>query len=205
MTVARIAAHVRDRVLIDDPGLVRLDAAGRTTVAIVLTTAILLWLVHGHNGGQAVVVVGAVSSWISSITVNDINLDDRRLTTALVPIPVICGLALATVAVGDRLREDVVFLVVLFVCVYVRRYGQRALSLGVAGVFGYFFGLFVAAQITQLPALAGAVLLGAASTFVIRFVIVSKHPRGSLYWVMAAVRATTSRSQIIWAPRLIPR
>jgi chemotaxis signal transduction protein len=187
--LARIAARIRDRVLIDDPGLVRLDTAGRTTAAVALTTIILLGLVERHSGAQVVVLVGAISSWICGITVNDVNAADQRLTTALIPIPAICGLGLATVAAGNTVREDGVFLIVLFVAIYVRRYGQRGATLGVAGTFAYFYGLFVGTEIGQLPALAGAILLGTGSTFVMRFVVIPKHPRGSLYWVVEAVRA----------------
>jgi hypothetical protein len=187
--LARIAARIRDRVLIDDPGLVRLDMAGRTTAAVALTTGILLGLVDRYNGAQVVVLVGAIVSWISAITVNDVNPADKRLTTALVPIPAICGLVLATVAAGNPVREDAVFLVVLFVSMYVRRYGPRASTLGVAGTFAYFYGLFVGTQPAQLPELAGAILLGTGSTFLMRFVVLPKHPRGSLFWVIEAVRA----------------
>jgi hypothetical protein len=176
-------------VLIQDPGLVRLDTAARATAAVALTTAILLGFVERRNGSQVVVLMGAISSWISAITVNDVNLADRRLTTVLIPIPVICGLALATLAAGNPVLEDGLFLVVLFTGVYVRRYGQRWTALGIAGAFAYFFGLFVGTEITELPVLAAGILLGTGITFAMRFVFFPKHRRGSLYWVMEAVRA----------------
>jgi hypothetical protein len=187
--LAKIASRIRDRTLIADPGLVRLDTAARATAAVALTTGILLALVERRNGSQVVVLVGAISSWISAIAVNDVNLADRRLTTVLIPIPVVCGLALATLAAGNRIREDVLFLIVVFAGVYVRRYGQRWTALGIAGTFAYFFGLFAETQISDLPALAGAIVLGTGITFAMRFVFFHRHPRGSLYWVMEAVRA----------------
>lgn len=111
------------------------------------------------------------------------------LTTLLIPIPAIGGLALASVVGGAALREDLVFLAVLYASVYVRRFGQRWTALGIVATFAYFFGLFIGTQPAQLPSLAWAVLLGTASTFVVRFVVVPKHARGSLFWVMEAVRA----------------
>jgi hypothetical protein len=185
----RLATRVRDRLLIADPGLVRLDAAVRTTVAVMLTTVLLLWIVGSHSGAQVLVLVGGLSSWISAIPVNDVNLSDRRLTTALIPIPAIAGLALSTAMAGEALREDIVFLIVLFVSVYVRRYGQRFVALGAVGTFAYFFGLFIGTQPAQLVPLAAVVVLGTASTYVMRFVFFPKHARGSLYWVTEAVLA----------------
>lgn len=81
--------RLRDRILIADPGLVRLDMAGRTTAAVALTTVILLWIVGTSNGAQVLVLVGAISSWISAIPVNDLKVADRRRTTLLIPIPAI--------------------------------------------------------------------------------------------------------------------
>jgi len=187
--LAAFGGRIRDRLLIADPGLVRLDAAGRTTVAVALTTAVLLAFTTRYGGAQVVVLVGAIASWISGIAVSDVTLADQRLTTALVPLPAIAGLALASATMGSPVGEDVVFLLVLYVSIYVRRYGPRWLALGIAATFAYFFGLFVEAQLPQLPSLAGAVILGTASTFTMRFVFVPVHRRGSLYWVLEAVRA----------------
>ncbi|HTW84465.1 MAG TPA: FUSC family protein [Candidatus Sulfotelmatobacter sp.] len=181
--------RIRDRVLIADPGLARLDTAARTTAAVALTTVVLLAFADRHGGAQVVVLVGAIASWISGIAVNDVTVACRRLTTALVPLPAIGGLALASATMGDVLHEDLVFLVVLFVSIYIRRYGPRWTALGIVATFAYFFGLFVEAQTALLPALAGALVLGTASTFFTRFVVLPKHRRGSLFWVIEAVRA----------------
>jgi hypothetical protein len=186
---AAIVDRIRDRLLIADPGLVRVDTAARTTAAVALTTVVLLAFAAREGSAQVVVLVGAIASWISGIAVNDATLAARRRTTALVPLPAICGIALASVTIGNAVREDLVFLVVLFASIDVRRYGPRWTALGIVATFAYFFGLFVEAQPAQLPALAGALLLGTASTFTMRFIIVPKHRRGSLYWVIEAVRA----------------
>lgn len=182
-------SRLRDRILIADPGLVRLDTAGRTTAAVAFTTLVLLWFAGTRNGAQVLVLVGAISSWISALPVNDTKIADRRLTTALIPLPAIGGLALATAVAGEVLREDVVFLIVLFASVYIRRYGQRSSALGIVGTFAYFFGLFVGTRAQELPSLAAVILLGTASTYVMRFVVFPKHARGSLYWVVEAVLA----------------
>lgn len=189
LPAATIAARVRDRILISDPGLVRLDTAARTTIAVVLTTGILLRLVGTGSEAQILVLVGAISSWISAIPVNDVRLSDRKRTTVLIPLPAIGGLAIASVASGDAVREDAVFLAILFASVYIRRYGPRFIALGVVGVFAYFFGLFVGTRADQLASLAGVIVLGTAVTYLIRFVVVPKHPRGSLRWVIEAIRA----------------
>ena len=184
-----LVERIRDRLLIADPGLVRVDTAARTTVAVGVTTLVLLALTSRVGGAQVVVLVGAIASWISGIAVNDATLAARRRTTALVPLPAIGGIALASVTSGNVVREDLVFLAVLFSSIYVRRYGPRGLALGIVATFAYFFGLFVEAQPAQLPALAGALLLGTAATFTMRFIFVPRHRRGSLSWVIEAVRA----------------
>lgn len=180
---------LRDRMLTADPGFVRLDTAARTTAAVALTTGVLLAIVRHAGGSPVIVLVGAIASWISAIPVNDPALRARRVTTLLVPLPAIAGMAVGTLVAGNPLREDPLFLAIVFGSVYARRYGSRYVTLGVVLVLAYFFSLFVGTSIPQLPSLFGALVAGSAATYATRFVFFPKHAAGSLWSVMQAILA----------------
>ncbi len=148
----------------------------------------MVLMTHLWRGSQILVLMGALSSWISAVTVNDARPADRRITTGLVLLPAILGMTLGTAVAGHALIEDPLFLVVLFTGVYVRRYGQRHTTLGIVWVFSFFFSLFIGARVDQLPPLFGALTLGTASTYVMRFVV-PKYRRGSLWSVRQSILA----------------
>jgi hypothetical protein len=202
----RALATIRDRILTADPGFVRLDTAARTTAAVAATTGIMLIAQRFLSIPQVIVLLGAIASWISAITVNDQKLEDRRVTTASIPLPAIAGMALGTAVAGNPARVDLVFLVVVFFAAYVRRFGQRYVSLGVVGFLAYFFSLFVDATIAELPVACCAIVVGVGSTYVMRFVVVPKHRQGSLWSVMqsilAQLRIATERARNVPASRV---
>ncbi len=180
---------MRDRFLTSDPGFVRLDTAARATAAVALTTGVMLAAARVVQMPQAVAIIAAVASWVSAISVNDPKLADRRVTTALIPIPLFGGMALGTAVEGNPLVEDLLFLAVVFAGIYVRRFGQRYFALGTVGFLAYFFALFVGTKADLLPPLLIAIVAGTASTYVMRFVFFPKHRQGSLWSVMQSVAA----------------
>ena len=64
------------------------------------------------------------------------------------------------------MAADVVFVVVVFAAVYLRRFGSRGRALGMVAFMAYFFTLYLRAGISELPWMIGAVVVGTVCTFV---------------------------------------
>ena len=63
------------------------------------------------------------------------------ITTLLLPVAATVSFTLAALTRGSTLLRELVFLAVMFVAVYIRRFGPRALAAGMAAFIGYFLTL----------------------------------------------------------------
>jgi uncharacterized membrane protein YccC len=159
---------VWDRVVASDPGLMRLVAAIRTTLAVALAVVVVGALGKAFDFSSSVTVMAAVVAMQTAVSVNDAA---PRLTTLLVPIPGAIGAALGVLVAGRGLLGDVVFLIVLFVAVAIRARGPRWTAFGTILMITYFLTLFFRAQLSELPQLLATIVLAALLTFLVRFVL----------------------------------
>lgn len=180
-----------------DPGKLRLRSAATTTLSAALAMAVLLTL--GHQLGQpvALVMLGTVVALQSAAMVKDRSQRARVITTLLVPLPAIGAMVAATALRGAGHWAEVGFIAVLFGAVWVRRYGKRGTALGMVGFFAYFFTLFLEATPSQIPVLAGAILVGVAVTLLVRTVILPERPQLEIRRLAEALR--TSSVQVLAA------
>nr|WP_233627530.1 FUSC family protein [Saccharopolyspora sp. HNM0986] len=169
-----------NRFLASDPALRRLRNAVRVTAATGLTLLVVLPLLLLWQQPIPVGMVSAVVAINSCTAVNDDTEAERKLTTLLMPIPAMISLALATSTTSLPLLHVGLFLPVVFVATYIRRFGSRYFAFGMVAFMGYFFAMFVRPQLPQLPALALAVVSGALSAYLMRFVVLRDNPRGVL-------------------------
>lgn len=172
-----------------DPGLGRLRLAGVATAAMVLAV-VLMSVVRGITGQPVTVVVfAAVLAMVSNLSVNEPDNHRRRVTIALMLPPAAAATVLGTLLVEHRLVADTVFVLVMMVAVWVRRYGPRGMALGMAMFNPYFFTQFLQARPAQLPALLAAVGIGIGSTLLLRGWVFAEKPEKVLDDLLRAVRA----------------
>src|SRR5947209_9072719 len=141
--------------------------------------------------GQPVtaVLLGVIVSMVAAISVNDPEPGAQRLTTVLLPVPAAAAVSLGTLLAGHRIVADVVFVAIMVVAVYVRRFGPRATALGQIGFQSYFFTQFLGARPEQLPWLVLALVVGTACTLVLRGVVFAERPERTLRRTVAAFQA----------------
>jgi uncharacterized membrane protein YccC len=82
---------------------------------------------------------------------------------------------------------------VVFIAVYVRRFGPRGTALGMVTFMSYFFTLYLRAKLSELPWLIGAVLVGTLCTFLLSIVL----PDRQESVLRANVRALRARMAIV--------
>ncbi|MFI8931555.1 FUSC family protein [Streptomyces sp. NPDC053474] len=168
--------HVYDRFLASDPGLIRLRSALSTVGAVGLTLGALAAL----DAPVPILVTGALTAMVSTAAVTEPRPRDQALTLAS-GVPV----ALAVVAVGSalaphRVVADVVFVLLIFAALYIRRLGPRATTLGVFAFQLFFVTQFVNTRVEQLPQLFLAVLVAFASSALVRFAVLRSSPGRTL-------------------------
>ena len=78
---------------------------------------------------------------------------------------------------------------VVFVAVYVRRFGARGSALGMVAFMAYFFTLYLRAGLSELPWLIVAVVVGTVCTFVMSSYVLPDQPERVLRSTIRALRA----------------
>ena len=111
-------------------------------------------------------MLGVVITMIAARSVNEPDPHRQRITMALLPVPAALSITAAALLAPHKIASDVVFVVVVFAAVYVRRFGPRGRALGMVAFMAYFFTLYLRASISELPWMIGAVVVGTVCTFV---------------------------------------
>ncbi|TDC90294.1 FUSC family protein [Saccharopolyspora aridisoli] len=169
-----------NRFLASDPSLRRLRTAVRVTLAVALALAVTVPLLAWWGQPLPSAMIGAVVAINGSLGVNDPDRRGQAITYALLPLPVVAALGLAIATQFSPPLHSGVFLLVIFVAVYVRRFGPRYFPLGMVAFMGYFFAMFLRPQLAQFPALVAAVLIGTIMAAALRFLVLRDDPEGVL-------------------------
>ncbi|AHI00094.1 FUSC family protein [Kutzneria albida] len=181
----RVFDAVLDRFAAADPGAIRLRMALRTLVSVVLAIGVLALT------GQAItaVMLGTIVAMMSAMSVNDASTGAKAVTFLL--LPVAAGVSITVSALLEPLPTvaDLVFLVIIFIAVYLRRYAPRGFAVGMVAFMTFFFSLFIHAVPSQLPQLLLAIGVALACSALGHFVLLPRRPRLVLRRVVAAFRA----------------
>lgn len=174
--------------LVSDPGLIRLRSAATTTVCFVAALGVLLFVTHRLNQPVTVAMMGTVVALFSSFVVKDPDKRSILITTALVPLPATAALSIAALLSGYGKVADVGFIVILFIAVWVRRFGPRGFALGMTAFISYFYVIALHANATEIPILTLSVTIGVATTFIVKAIVLRQGPRHELVELDHALR-----------------
>jgi uncharacterized membrane protein YccC len=148
-----------DRLVASDPGMTRLFFALRPLVGVV-AVAVLLLLVAGWP--VPVVIVGGLLSLNVSTSLRDPRTSKMLIGAGGALAFAVPALVLASALLGHRVAADVVFLVVIFVAVYLRRFSGWGLPAGFAGFMSYFVAQFTRIGFGTLGLALAAACVGIA-------------------------------------------
>jgi uncharacterized membrane protein YccC len=175
-----------------DPGLTRLhNAAGvaLTVLIAAIAAVIALPLLHASPG---LVMVAFFLSLQAAVAVKDADLRSRTITTALLPIPALIGIAVPALLHAHRSLAIVGFTLVAGLATWLRRYGPRGSALGTLAFFGYFFSLLLELTPTQLPDIAVLVLIAVGSALLVRGVVLRDFPRPEIHLIRRQIRTAAA-------------
>jgi Fusaric acid resistance protein-like len=180
---------LQDRIVAADPALVRFFMAARATAAVGTALALLLFLRSIFHMQLSEVLVGVPLGMMAINAVNDSRHRDQRITTLLLWLPAAASILIGTFAAPNRILSEALFVIVLFVAIYVRRYGPRGSAMGVILVISFFFVLVFHIAPRELPWALLSVLITLLTTYLFRFVLLRDNPRLALRNASAAFRA----------------
>lgn len=185
--------ELRDRIVASDPGLGRLRMALGGVVA--MGTALLVeWgfgLLLGVSGLSLLVgmLLGAVVAMMGSMGLAGQRPWPALRTAVFFPVAIGVGLV-AGVAVGGRTDLMLgVFVVVMFLAVFVRRFGLPFFFYGFMGWMGYFFASFLHATLSMLPMLIADVAVAAAWVLALSITVLRQSPARTVRRMLGAFGA----------------
>jgi hypothetical protein len=84
---------------------------------------VLFLLTRAAGQPLTVALLGAVITMIEARSVNEPDPRQQRITMALLPVPAALSSTAAVLLAPHMVASDVVFVVIVFVAVYIRRFG----------------------------------------------------------------------------------
>lgn len=182
-------AGLADRFFASDYGLVRLRFAGRAVLTVTVSAMILVLL----RASIIDVLFGAAAGMICSTSMRTGTTGQRGLNIALFAPVMAASLTAATLLAPYRILNDLVFVVVMFIAVYLRRFDQLGMSLGMGVFMAYFFASFFRAAPSALPWLYLSVLIGLASCAIMALLVFRDTPASLLRRTTLSIRAQMAR------------
>lgn len=168
-----LIAGAYDRIVASDPGLARLRLAVGVLASVALAAVVLASVGFPATG---VLLGGSIAMIASSGPVLP-TPRKQALVLVLTIVPAVVSLTLSALLSPYWVVSDLVFLVVIFVAVYIRRIPDYGFPLGFPAFMMFFFASFVHATARQVPLLALAVAIGLACAAVVRLGLL--RPRSS--------------------------
>ncbi len=163
--------HWWDVVVASDPGLDRLRTAARATLTAGASLLTLHFLAQWLGRSGNVYLVGVAVAMMGTVLIQGASRRSQMITTALLVIPATATIALGSALSGMAVWDSVAFVAVIFVAIWVRRFGPRATALGMMGFWGYLYALFFHAPLSKLPWIAASLVVATAVAMFVRFVL----------------------------------
>jgi uncharacterized membrane protein YccC len=181
--------RTRDWAIGSDPGLLRLRMAVRTTGALGTSLLVLFLLTQATGQPLTVALLGAVVTMIAARSVNEPDPRQQRITLALLPLPTALAITAAALVSPHPVVGDILFVVVVFIAVYLRRFGPRGTALGMVTFMSYFFSLYLQAKFAELPWLIGSTIVGTLCSYSWSAFILPDRPESVLRESIRSLRA----------------
>ncbi len=188
--VRRILLETKDRVAASDPGLGRLKQALNATLSVgtALPVQLLVARLLGWSGqvAFAATMFGAVVAMMGSNALVAKPRAAAARTAAYFPVAVAVGLVPGTLSGGHRLLQVVGFAAVLFLAVWVRRFGIDFFFYGFMAWMGFFFATFLQASWGLVPELLVASVVSTAWVWVLSSTVFHTDPHRVLQSTLGA-------------------
>ncbi len=178
----------KDRLFLLDPGFLRTWAALRGTLTVGLSFLVLYKFTSSMHQPLSLAFIGVILALFGSIAVKDADLVEQKLTLTLLPVVASLNLVLGLLLAPHRWISSIVFLLVTFTAIAIRRFGNRYYALGMMAYMSYSCSLMYVLQPHALLWAVLSVFLAALVIFILRIWVMPEKPTLSFQWTLQAYR-----------------
>jgi len=170
-----------DRLLASDPGLGRFRMAASAVLAMGTALAVEYGVATATGAPAAgrliAMLLGAVVAMMGSMALTGSGVWSKVRTAVFFPVAIGIGLVAGT-AVGRHTDLMLaVFVLVMFLAVFVRRFGLPFFFYGFMAWMGYFFASFLQTTLAALPSLMVAVVVATGWLILLSVTVLRTNPR----------------------------
>ncbi|MFJ2632270.1 FUSC family protein [Streptomyces sp. NPDC087422] len=145
-----------------------------------------------HAGPQGTLVgmlLGTVMAMMGSMALDGTQVLPKIRTAVFFPVAIGTGMVIGVSVAGHTDAMLAVFVAVMFVAVFIRRFGLPYFFYGFMIWMGYFFAAFLDARLAQLPDLLAAVGIATGWVLLLSTTVLRAHPQRTLTRVRRAFGA----------------
>lgn len=187
-----------DRIVASDPGLnrLRMGLSGAVAMASALAVEYGFATLMGASSQATVIsmLLGTIVAMMGSMALNGSQAWPKVRTAVFFPVAIGVGLLAGTETAGNTDLMLGVFVLVMFLAVFVRRFGMAFFFYGFMGWLGYFFASFLHAELSMFPSLIAAVAVGTAWVLLLSLTVLRTNPYRTL---RRTRRAFSARSRAV--------
>ena len=184
---------LRDRVVASDPGLARLRQAVSAILAVGTTVGVesVVVAVVGppKQIGLLALLLGAVIAMPLSTSVKESDRRVAAITVASGAAAAVVGAVLGVLTAQVHLLGLIIFTLVSFAAVWLRRFGPRWFTLGFLGWQAFFFSLFLDPPVSSLPFMVGAIVVATLWVGLLLLTVLHVDPAAALGRTVVTLRA----------------
>jgi uncharacterized membrane protein YgaE (UPF0421/DUF939 family) len=161
----------------------------RVIIAAACSLGAITLMLRAAGAPEALALVGVLVAMTLQVAVTDPSDPDQRRSWWWVTLAACAAAVAGMLAAPFPAARDALFLAVVFVSVFTRRYGPRATACGFAGFIAFFDGVVVHPPASAAPLVVATILAAAAVSYAIRFSVVPERSTQTLAWTRRAVEA----------------
>ncbi|MGF6726560.1 putative membrane protein YccC [Paraburkholderia sp. GAS41] len=194
--IAVAFSRVAGRLLVADPGLVRLHTALRVTLACLLSAVACVSWTAGHREPITVAALGVLFSMIAPLFVRDARRSAWFVTLFYLYLSGCMNFAVAAALSHYPLAGDAAFLLVMFTGMLCQACGPRALGCAMLGVVTFYLGLYLHPTVVEATQSVALSVTGPVMVALVGRLIV---PMRAARTLRLAVHTVTLRAQRVLA------
>jgi hypothetical protein len=177
-----------------DPGLIRLKLASRAVFSAAFTMTVLLLVTNAASRGEVTAIaLGFMVAIISNIAVRDEQPAQQAVTLALLALPALGAIALASYLSNWPWLGDMTFVAVATLASLARMFGPRGMAVGFVAFIVYFIGEIIHPPLADMPLLTLGIGLGLATSALMRFAILPDNALATMHHVAWHLRRRVAR------------
>lgn len=161
-------------------------------LSLFLSAALLGGLTLIHPLPIACYGLAVIISFTGSTAIRDASGNAQLLTRVFAACAAICAILLASILAAIPIVADLAFVSVIFVAVYVRKFGVRWLAVGMIAFMSYFMGDYLHPATTDIGWIALAVLIAFTVTHLVTNFILRDDPEQDFRRALSTIDHRTS-------------